>query len=154
MAIEQIETANNRPCPEMVNLWPKDYLGRATGVNAIIGQLSIREPGNHEGFYPDPRFAAQLPRPPHDWQQSHLLASKLGGPGRNHYENRVMLRQTWNYPIMAQVEKQVTQAARAGDCVSYMAIPTYSGTNLYPDFVTITAVGRQVSFIVVLGNAF
>ena len=74
-----------------------------------------------------------------------LLANMLGGMG-DHARNLVTLFQrNANHPNMSSFERQVRSAVQAGETVNYRATPIYSGNNLMPTGVMLTARGSSGS---------
>jgi hypothetical protein len=121
-----------------VNYGPLDSLGRPTGVSATITEdmlgtgtganPSIKPPGFKGGF-----GTTQA--------RGHLLGRQLGGSGDEVRNLVTMLQNPANSPVMRGFENAAAAAVRAGETLSYSAVPMYQGVNAIPRGITIVTSG-------------
>ncbi|NKD55998.1 MULTISPECIES: DNA/RNA non-specific endonuclease [unclassified Haematospirillum] len=114
-----------------------DNLGRPTGVSAIInrGSLGTGTPAN-PAISP-PGFGGQGA----NHARGHLLARMLGGAGDDARNLVTLFQRNANHPNMSSFERQVQHAVRSGETVNFRAVPIYTGSNMMPVGVTLTARG-------------
>jgi RHS repeat-associated protein len=122
-------------------------LDRATGAFAILDASSIRPAGERDDFTTYPMWWMPPNRNPMslpqgiNWDRGHLLGSKLGGDGGMTLENLVAQTASANEQDQwLNVERIILEAAQAGDCIVFVALPCYGQRNYYPNFVKFLAV--------------
>ena len=142
-------------CTPFYDYGPLDGMDRATGAFAEFSAPQIRPAGQHAGFNsngPSWYNTTNLPVPAgstigQTWNKGHLIGSKMGGAGGSTWENMVPLYRRINSPWMRDIiENEAVTLALAGECVIYMAVPTYSGSAYYPSSVFVDMAASDGSF--------
>jgi filamentous hemagglutinin len=125
--------------PSSVILGELDSLGRPTGVTAVLREDSLGGGSSANPAIRPPGFEGQ----PANHARGHLLANSLGGAGDDARNLVTLFQRNANHPNMSSFERQVRGAVQSGETVSYRAVPVYTGTNLMPTGVTLSARGSS-----------
>ncbi|MDR8013308.1 two-partner secretion domain-containing protein [Ectopseudomonas guguanensis] len=123
--------------PGNVILGDLDSLGRPTGVTAVIKPETLGGGSSANPAIRPPGFEGQGA----NHARGHLIANSLGGTGDDARNLVTLFQRNTNHPNMSSFERQVKAAIQGGETVSYRAIPIYTGSNLMPTGVTLTARG-------------
>lgn len=120
-----------------------DDLGRPTGAWATL-RKEMLDTGTEAGSTWTPGWRGNGT----DFNEArgHLLANRLGGPGKGRLarHNLVTLTQNpVNTPVMRDLEGKVYDAVKGGQNVQYSVKPIYAGTNPIPIKLEISAFGDR-----------
>ncbi|MGR2741106.1 DNA/RNA non-specific endonuclease [Billgrantia sp. Q4P2] len=114
-----------------------DHLGRPTGVTATITRDMIKTGGPANPSIRPPGFEGGA----NNHSRGHLLANVLGGSGNDARNLVTLFQRNTNSPNMRYFEAQVRNAVESGQAVNFRAVPVYTGGELVPTGVTLTARG-------------
>jgi hypothetical protein len=115
-----------------------DALGRPTGAAATIDQSMLRTGSDAAGRIKPPGYE---PNADPQLARGHLIATLLGGSGRDARNLVTIIQRPVNSPIMSSFERQVANAVEDGQVVRFTAQPIYRGTEAVPRAITLTARG-------------
>ncbi|MFD0554188.1 RHS repeat-associated core domain-containing protein [Streptomyces rectiviolaceus] len=120
-----------------------DDLNRPTGVFASL-RKDMLDTGTPAGSTWTPGWRGHGPS--FNEARGHLLANRLGGPGKGSLsrQNLVTLTQDpVNTPVMRAIEDKVYRAVDKGENIQYSVVPKYEGTNPVPTRLEISAYGNR-----------
>ncbi|MGW5679724.1 DUF6531 domain-containing protein, partial [Streptomyces sp. NPDC003860] len=121
-----------------------DHLGRPTGVHAQL-RREMLDTGTEAGSLKPPGWRGNGTL--FNEARGHLLAARLGGPGKGQVAYHNLVTQTQdptNSPHQRDlVEDVIYRAVDAGEIVQYSIKPVYAGTNPIPIRIEFEAFGNK-----------